>query len=75
MLSSLRKACVDFLREEDGHSAIEYAVQLAVITVVIANAVDATKNSAAKNGSSLTTAAITHQNLKGLGQTGGATTK
>jgi Flp pilus assembly pilin Flp len=49
MLSSLRKACVDFLREEDGHAAIEYAVQLAVIAVVIANAVDALSSNANKS--------------------------
>ena len=39
MWSSLSKATVEFLRNEDGPTALEYAVQLAVIGVVLANGV------------------------------------
>jgi pilus assembly protein Flp/PilA len=35
----LRKLVVDFLREEDGPTAVEYAVMLALIIVVCAAAI------------------------------------
>jgi pilus assembly protein Flp/PilA len=39
MLSNLRKSVVDFLRNEDGPTAVEYAVMLALIIVVCITAI------------------------------------
>jgi pilus assembly protein Flp/PilA len=39
MLSNLRKSVVAFLRNEDGPTAVEYAVMLALIIVVCITAV------------------------------------
>ncbi len=34
MFESIKTACVDFLKREDGPTAVEYAVMLALIIVV-----------------------------------------
>jgi pilus assembly protein Flp/PilA len=34
MLTNLKTACVNFLKKEDGPTAVEYAVMLALIIVV-----------------------------------------
>lgn len=39
MLSNLRKSVVAFLRNEDGPTAVEYAVMLALIIVVCITAI------------------------------------
>ena len=39
MLSNLGKSVVDFLRNEDGPTAVEYAVMLALIIVVCITAI------------------------------------
>ena len=48
MLQSLRRALVNFLAKEDGPTAVEYAVMLALIIVVCITAV-ATLGSNARN--------------------------
>jgi len=41
MLQSLRRALVSFLKQEDGPTAVEYAVMLALIIVVCIAAITA----------------------------------
>ena len=41
MLSNLRSLCVRFLHDEDGPTAVEYAVMLALIIVVCITAITA----------------------------------
>ncbi len=41
MLSTIRRAFVSFIREEDGPTAVEYAVMLALIIVVCITAITA----------------------------------
>lgn len=40
-MSAMLKHCVDFLRQEDGPTAVEYAVMLALIVVVCIAAIGA----------------------------------
>ena len=46
MLQSLRERCARFLKDEDGPTAVEYAVMLALIIVVCLAAIQFIGNSA-----------------------------
>ena len=46
MLSRLQRQVVDFLRNEDGPTAVEYAVMLALIIVVCIGAITTLGNNA-----------------------------
>ena len=46
MVQSLRQRCVRFLKDEDGPTAVEYAVMLALIIVVCLAAIQFIGNSA-----------------------------
>lgn len=46
MLSRLTRACTQFLQREDGPTAVEYAVMLALIIVVCISAIGALGNNA-----------------------------
>ena len=48
MLSNLRKLATDFCRSEDGPTAVEYAVMLAMIIVVCITAITAVGTNANK---------------------------
>ena len=48
MLSRLQRQVVDFLRNEDGPTAVEYAVMLALIIVVCITAITALGTNANK---------------------------
>jgi pilus assembly protein Flp/PilA len=48
MLSRFSQACVDFLKREDGPTAVEYAVMLALIIVVCIVAITAVGTNANK---------------------------
>ena len=47
MLANLTRSCVQFLKSEDGPTAVEYAVMLALIIVVCIAAVSALGSNAA----------------------------
>ena len=53
MLSRLQRQVVDFLRNEDGPTAVEYAVMLALIIVVCIGAIQAVGTNASANFQSI----------------------
>lgn len=57
MFKSSRNAIVDFLLEEDGPTAVEYAVMLAIITMAVVGSVslmaEATKDSFLESGDAI----------------------
>jgi len=55
MLQSLRRALVNFLAKEDGPTAVEYAVMLALIIVVCITAITAIGTNANKTFANVAT--------------------
>jgi pilus assembly protein Flp/PilA len=55
MLSSLTRHVATFLRSEDGPTAVEYAVMLALIIVVCVGAIQAVGNNASAKFQSVAT--------------------
>jgi pilus assembly protein Flp/PilA len=59
MLSQFRRCIVDFVRKEDGPTAVEYAVMLALIIVVCIVAITALGTNANKSYTRVSNALIT----------------
>ena len=59
MLSQFRRCIVDFVRQEDGPTAVEYAVMLALIIVVCIVAITALGTNANKSYTRVSNALIT----------------